>query len=44
MYLFVKVFIFYDAVKPCEIFATKAKYLNQCKIVNSTNFLKIKKF
>ena len=25
-----KVFIFYNAVKPCEICATKAKYLNQC--------------
>ena len=32
MYIFVcaKVFIFYNAVKPCEICATKAKYLNQC--------------
>ena len=25
-----KVFLFYNAVKPCEICATKAKYLNQC--------------
>ena len=25
-----KVFIFYNAVKPCEICATKVKYLNQC--------------
>ena len=25
-----KVFIFYNAVKPFEICATKAKYLNQC--------------
>ena len=25
-----KIFIFYNAVKPCEICATKAKYLNQC--------------
>ena len=26
-----KDFMFYNAVKPCEICATKAKYLNQCK-------------
>ena len=30
-YLFVlRFFLFYNAVKPCEICATKAKYLNQC--------------
>ena len=30
MYLFVLRFLSFNAVKPCEICATKAKYLNQC--------------